>query len=53
MTSSVTRRMTASDSLPEGLFDRLNGRTCSVEVHERDGDGGIDGSLALSIATDL
>ena len=45
--------MTASDSLPEGLFDRLNGRSCSVKVHERDGGGSTNGPLALSIATDL
>ena len=45
--------MTASDSLPEGLFDRLNGRSCSVKVRERDGGGGTNESLALSIATDL
>ena len=45
VTSSVTRRMAASDSLPEGLFDRLNGRSCSVEVHERDDVGGTDASL--------
>ena len=53
MTSSVTRRMTASDSLPEALFGRLNGRSCSVHVHGCDDAGGTDGSLALSIPTDL
>ena len=52
MTSSVTRRMTASDRLPEGLFDRLNGRDCSVEVHERDG-GEAALMLAFSIGTDV
>ena len=52
MTSSVTRRMTASDRLPEGLFDRLNGRNRSVEVHERDGSEAVL-MLAFSIGTDL
>ena len=50
VTSSVTRRMTASDRLPEGLFDRLNGRNRSVEVHERDGAALM---LALFIGIDL